>query len=82
MFLSKLYTSKFFIMAQRIFRSPIRNPLGRWNLESCHTKTTIQKVDWANEDHCGPCGYSKMQSYKNKTIIQPKKYNLKGDIKL
>lgn len=29
--------------------------LGRWNL--CYKESVIkQKVDWANEDHCGPCG--------------------------
>ena len=29
--------------------------LGRWNIEQCNKKTN-NKVDLANEDHCGPCG--------------------------
>lgn len=29
--------------------------LGRWTRDNCQTKTN-KKVDWANEDHCGPCG--------------------------
>lgn len=30
-------------------------PLGRWNIETCHKKIN-NKIDLANEDHCGPCG--------------------------
>lgn len=33
----------------------IKPPLGRWNIESCHKKLN-NKIDLANEDHCGPCG--------------------------
>ena len=29
--------------------------LGRWNMDDCNKKIDA-KVDWANEDHCGPCG--------------------------
>ena len=29
--------------------------LGRWNIEYCDKKIN-HKVDWSNEDHCGPCG--------------------------
>ena len=29
-------------------------PLGRWN-NDCYLKTN-KKIDFANEDHCGPCG--------------------------
>jgi hypothetical protein len=29
--------------------------LGRWNIETCDKKTNY-KIDFANEDHCGPCG--------------------------
>ena len=28
--------------------------LGRWNLENCSKKIN-NKIDWANEDHCGTC---------------------------
>jgi hypothetical protein len=31
-------------------------PLGRWN-NDCYMKTN-KKIDFANEDHCGPCGSS------------------------
>jgi hypothetical protein len=30
-------------------------PLGRWGAEKCNTKLA-NKIDLANEDHCGPCG--------------------------
>ena len=42
-------------------------PLGRWHMEDCSEKTKT-KIDLANEDHCGPCGYSQMQTYKNEPI--------------
>lgn len=29
--------------------------LGRWNIETCNTRLN-NKIDLANEDHCGPCG--------------------------
>lgn len=68
-------------LVKKFIRNSQPISLGRWHLDDCPKKTET-KAHWANEDHCGPCGYSKMQSYKNETIIQPKKYNLKGDIKL
>ena len=37
--------------------------LGRWGIEKCHTKID-KKVDWANEDHCGPCGTSGLNKPK------------------
>ncbi len=30
-------------------------PLGRWSIETCNNKLN-NKIDLANEDHCGPCG--------------------------
>jgi hypothetical protein len=44
-------------------------PLGRWN-NDCYMKTN-KKIDFANEDHCGPCGENllnnplKLQTNKN-----------------
>ena len=35
--------------------------LGRWTLHGCPTKIDT-KVDWSNEDHCGPCGERKITS--------------------
>ena len=32
-----------------------KQPLGRWNIESCNEKLN-NKIDLANEDHCGTCG--------------------------
>lgn len=29
--------------------------LGRWQLTNCPEKVA-SKIDWSNEDHCGPCG--------------------------
>jgi hypothetical protein len=29
--------------------------LGRWKIDYCDKITKI-KVDYSNEDHCGPCG--------------------------
>lgn len=39
------------------------SPLGRWALNSCPNKMA-RKVDWANEDHCGPCGSNSLQRMK------------------
>ena len=32
-----------------------KTPLGRWHIETCNKKIN-SKIDFANEDHCGPCG--------------------------
>lgn len=37
---------------------------GRWQLEYCDQKLS-QKVDWANVDHCGPCGTHKEHKSKS-----------------
>jgi hypothetical protein len=29
--------------------------MGRWNTENCNIKIN-KKIDFSNEDHCGPCG--------------------------
>lgn len=43
-------------IARRILEEPRPPPLGRWRLEHCNSEQTRQKIDLANEDHCGPCG--------------------------
>lgn len=47
----------------------VPTPLGRWQ-----TVQTVQhmnhKIDWSNEDHCGPCG----QSVRVGTIHEKKKH--------
>lgn len=40
--------------------------LGRWNTEYCAKKIDT-KIDWSNEDHCGPCG-----QYILQTVIKEK----------
>lgn len=42
--------------------------LGRWRIEQCPNKINT-KIDWANEDHCGPCG-----DYKNKQHVKQMTY--------
>jgi len=49
---------KFIInILKRIIPEKPRSPLGRWNIDHCYQKNA-QKIDWSNEDHCGPCGTS------------------------
>lgn len=44
------------IIIKNIFqKSTLKTPLGRWNIEQCDKKLN-NKIDLANEDHCGPCG--------------------------
>lgn len=38
-----------------IFSPEPRKMLGRWNMEICDKKRN-RKIDYSNEDHCGPCG--------------------------
>lgn len=45
---------------KQIVPKSVPKPTGRWNLEQCQTKTS-HKVDWSNEDHCGPCGQYALQ---------------------
>jgi len=43
-----------------------RPPLGRWNIEICNKKLD-NKIDLANEDHCGTCG-KYLKNILNKNI--------------
>ena len=40
----------------------IPKPVGRWNNDYCH-KQINKKIDFSNEDHCGPCGNNSL-NYK------------------
>ena len=42
-------------------------PLGRWSIETCNKKLN-NKIDLANEDHCGPCGKYIIDKINIKTI--------------
>jgi len=51
-----LYIMKYLTaILQKLFRKEQPKPVGRWNIEYCHTKMN-NKIDLSNEDHCGPCG--------------------------
>ena len=45
--------------------------LGRWKLDYSEKKIDA-KVDWANEDHCGPCGkdpiFNEKPKYNNESV--------------
>ena len=49
----------FFFIVRQWLKKEIPKPLGRWSNE-CKTKTN-NKIDWSNEDHCGPCGHLKLK---------------------
>ena len=49
---------------KRMLPKEIPKPVGRWNVENCNTRIN-NKVDWSNEDHCGPCGQYKLKQTGN-----------------
>ena len=61
-----------FLYSKTLFNMLFLNevgPLGRWSQERCAIKLN-KKIDLANEDNCGPCGYyilEKLKSTKTKT---------------
>ena len=40
---------------------PIPLPLGRWDY-NITKEQMIRRIEMANEDHCGPCGYNSMNT--------------------
>jgi len=42
-------------LIQRFMNNEPKKILGRWDIDHCNKKTN-KKIDYANEDHCGPCG--------------------------
>ena len=40
--------------------------VGRWS-NDCDTKTN-KKIDYSNEDHCGPCGKNVLDTINKKDI--------------
>lgn len=61
------------INSKLLFLDKTKISLGRWNIEKCD-KRINNKIDFANEDHCGPCG----QYLLEKTYIR--KRNKEKDI--
>lgn len=43
----------------------LHTPLGRWRIENCNNQMNY-KVDLSNEDHCGPCGFYRLEKIKDK----------------
>jgi hypothetical protein len=46
---------KFITTLIKKIKNDLKPKLGRWNIEQCD-KRVNRKIDWSNEDHCGPCG--------------------------
>jgi hypothetical protein len=51
---------KFLKILKNFIPKTLPKPLGRWN-NDCYLKTN-KKIDFANEDHCGPCGENVMNT--------------------
>jgi len=52
----------------KIFYEP-KKILGRWHLNDCNKKVN-KKIDYSNEDHCGPCGQYKLPN----NVAEPLKH--------
>ena len=52
---------------RNIIRKENRTALGRWNLDYCQ-KRIKNKVDMANEDHCGTCSKNIDMKKKRKNL--------------
>jgi len=53
----------------KIIRRENITALGRWNLDYCQ-KRIKNKVDLANEDHCGTCSQYKVKKEKKTTDLE------------
>ena len=64
---------------QSLFTLSSGPQLGRW--KRLDHMSTIQKIDWANEDHCGTCsnglGNSRKPSSSSETETENEKENKK-----
>ena len=69
---------KFLMRMLNHFR-PIPKPMhvGRWS-NDCDAKTN-KKIDYSNEDHCGPCGKNVLDTLNKKDIIKYKEPELYKD---
>ena len=48
-------------MLPSMLPNKLPNPIGRWNIDYCDVKIN-RKIDFSNEDHCGPCGQYKIKN--------------------
>ena len=57
--INKCNNSVIFNIVRRSFdKSPKPRQLGRWGL--IYDSKVNSRIDWSNEDHCGPCGSLKL----------------------
>ena len=63
----------------RFFFSDFHKPLGRWGLMHENQENINKKIDWSNEDHCGPCGNESLDVYIKKNEKKLKELNEKNN---
>jgi len=51
---------------KKLLSKELPNPVGRWRVEQCNTRMN-HKIDWSNEDHCGPCGQYALEKMKTES---------------
>jgi hypothetical protein len=54
-----------------IFKKETHSPIkiGRWNINYSQ-KIIDRKMDLSNEDHCGPCGQYKINTFETKNKLK------------
>jgi hypothetical protein len=57
------------IIKNIINRKDTKKVLGRWELDSCNIRVN-KKIDYSNEDHCGPCGSESLKTALQNTYVQ------------
>lgn len=59
---------KYILSLVKRFVKEEKKVLGRWNLDYSKKKIN-SKIDFANEDHCGPCGQYKLNKMETRENI-------------
>lgn len=54
--LQKVFSDTISKLSKRFISKERENMIGRWYIDY-DMKTINNKIDRANQDHCGPCGY-------------------------
>jgi Uri superfamily endonuclease len=67
---------KFITTIIKRFIKDDKKVLGRWNIDYCDKKMK-QKIELANEDHCGPCGQYILDKSLNENKSLNDKYKSK-----
>jgi hypothetical protein len=69
--INKCNNSVIFNIVRRGFgKSAKPTQLGRWGL--IYDSKVNSRIDWSNEDHCGPCGSLKLDKYVEKNVEKNK----------